>query len=1020
MSATLILVSALLGLSRQNQALDNFQSLANWKPIAADGVSLKLNQDMGRTGKSLRIDFDFNGHGGYVLAERQFAQKLPENFEFSFWLKAETPDNNFEFKVMDPSGQNVWWNQRAGYHWPTGWTRFVIRKRQIRWAWGPNQGPLTNAGSLQFGISAAAGGKGSVWIEDFQYRELPDVAPTPGAFTTTQDGKAAKFPLVINRPTDLSFARDTEFGGFTFEWASGEAPKSYRITTSEDGKSFNKTLKNVDKSLGGREVVFTPDSEAKYIRVETPKSSTAVLKDIKVLPVEAAESPAAKLTTIAEASPRGFYPRHLLNEQGFWTIVGSNGGKDEGLISEDGQVEIGKRLPCVDPFLLVDRKVFSWANTNRKLSLEKGYLPIPTVKRDGPLSLSIAPFATNDGSEVLYTTYKVTNNGTKRKQGTLVLAIHPAQVNPAWQALNNGGGFAPIHSLNLTSNSATINKNVRLEFSQTADRGFALLSEQGEISRYLAEGIFPKVHDAKDAEGLASGALMFRCDLRPGESRTISMRYGLNGTPITGGAKTDEEVAKLRAQTIESWTNTLSSMKISLPGAASRLADIAKTNVAYILVNRDGPEIHPGSRNYARAWMRDGSLMAAALLRFGRREEVKTFIAYYSKFVRPDGYVPCIVDHRGPETVVENDSHGEYLYLLAEYLRLTGDRTFIEKQYPVAERVAGYIQTQLNANKLPSYLAATDESHGFYGLMSPSISHEGYGNPEHSYWDDFFALKGLKDAAFLAQTFGHPDKAESYRASADDLRKNLTASMLFTAKFHNKNYIAGCAEFGDFDATSTSIALSPCDEQAELPQDLLKGTYEKYWDFCQGRITGRDKWDAYTPYEMRSLATYVRLGERSKALSLLKFFLEGVHPDEWNHWAEVVYPNPRTPKYIGDMPHTWCGSEYLRSFRDFFVYEQRNHLVVGAGVDSAWLEAKGMDVELPTAFGLLKLKGTKNAKTYRYEIRTGTDSEKITTDLMVSTPRDEKPKAVHINGKVVATANQVSVTELPAVVEFEY
>src|SRR3546814_11135683 len=35
----------------------------------------------------------------------------------------------------------------------------------------------------------------------------------------------------------------------------------------------------------------------------------------------------------------------------------------------------------------------------------------------------------------------------------------------------------------------------------------------------------------------------------------------------------------------------------------------------------------------------------------------------------------------------------------------------------------------------------------FYGLMPESISHEGYSaKPMHSYWDDFWALRGYKDA----------------------------------------------------------------------------------------------------------------------------------------------------------------------------------------------------------------------------------------------------------------------------------
>ena len=53
----------------------------------------------------------------------------------------------------------------------------------------------------------------------------------------------------------------------------------------------------------------------------------------------------------------------------------------------------------------------------------------------------------------------------------------------------------------------------------------------------------------------------------------------------------------------------------------------------------------------------------------------------------------------------------------------------------------------------------------FYGLLPQSISHEGYSaKPMHSYWDDFFALRGFKDAAFIAKEL---DKPRSGKLRAD-------------------------------------------------------------------------------------------------------------------------------------------------------------------------------------------------------------------------------------------------------------
>ena len=87
--------------------------------------------------------------------------------------------------------------------------------------------------------------------------------------------------------------------------------------------------------------------------------------------------------------------------------------------------------------------------------------------------------------------------------------------------------------------------------------------------------------------------------------------------------------------------------------------------------------------------------------------------------------MPCCVDERGATPVPENDSHGEFIYLVAEYYRHTGDKAVLEKMWPHVRRrrgVHGFAaprkddagSTPIGANK------------PFYGLLPQSISHEGY------------------------------------------------------------------------------------------------------------------------------------------------------------------------------------------------------------------------------------------------------------------------------------------------------
>ncbi len=172
---------------------------------------------------------------------------------------------------------------------------------------------------------------------------------------------------------------------------------------------------------------------------------------------------------------------------------------------------------------------------------------------------------------------------------------------------------------------------------------------------------------------------------------------------------------------------------------------------------------------------------------------------------------------------------------------------------------------------------------------------------------------------------------------------------------HNIDYLPGSAELGDFDATSTSIALSPVGEQQLLPPEALLATFERYWKDFAARRTDKG-WDAYTPYEWRNLGTFIRLRWRDRGMELIDFLMNDRRPREWNQWAEVVGREPRKSRFVGDMPHGWVASDYGRSLLDMFAFERPadETLVLMAGVPKAWTEHEGFAVKnLRTPFGPL-------------------------------------------------------------------
>ncbi len=206
------------------------------------------------------------------------------------------------------------------------------------------------------------------------------------------------------------------------------------------------------------------------------------------------------------------------------------------------------------------------------------------------------------------------------------------------------------------------------------------------------------------------------------------------------------------------------------------------------------------------------------------------------------------------------------------------------------------------------------------------------------------------------EALGKDAEAKRFAASRDQFRDDLDASLRAAVERHRIDYLPGAAELGDFDATSTTIALAPGGEQARLPQALLHGTFERYWREFAQRRDGKREWDAYTPYEWRNVAAFVRLGWRERAWEAVRFFFDDRAPQPWNQWAEVVSRTPRKPFFVGDLPHAWVASDFVRSALDMFAYarEVDDSIVLAAGIPVDWLDGEGIAIgDLRTPDGRL-------------------------------------------------------------------
>ncbi|HEY8022410.1 MAG TPA: discoidin domain-containing protein, partial [Thermoanaerobaculia bacterium] len=728
---------------------DDFEVLTGWEAAPADGVEMSLAQGAGYRGRGLRLAFDFHGHGGYAIARKRAALDLPANYELTFRLRGEAPPENLEVKLLDPSGDNVWWSVRRDFAFPREWRRMTVKKRHLAFAWGPaGGGEIHRISALEIVVSAgsAGGGRGAIEIDDLELRPLPAEHPyarrpavaassaAPGfEAARALDGDPAtgwhSLPPIRPAAGDpqwiaLDFLESREYGGLVIDWDRDDFATRYEVETSDDGERWE-GARAATRSRGGRAYVPLPESESRHVRLRLLASSRGRgygIREIAVRPLEWASSPNDLFTNLAREAPRGAYPRAMSGEQAYWTLVGVDGGADQGLLDEDGRLEAGRRGFSVEPFVYTDGALTGWSDVTPSVALAGGYLPIPQVRWErAGLALETTAFASGPAkAPTLYARYRLANRGARPRRARLVLALRPFQVNPPWQFLGPPGGMAEIRRLRFDGRTVRIDGGpaARTVVSLTPPSAFgASVFDDGAITEPLGRGELPPSPAADDPSGWASGALAYDLALAPGASEEVDLAIPLGSNaaasapPIPRDGKqaaafVEAELARVAA----GWHARIdlagpAGLRLALPAAARPVADTLRTALAHVLISRDGPALRPGTRSYARSWIRDGALISEALLRLGASAEVRDFLAWYAPFQYADGKVPCCVDARGADPVPENDSHGELIYLMASYYRFTHDRELVGRLWEHAERAVAYIDTLRRQRRTPEYLA---------------------------------------------------------------------------------------------------------------------------------------------------------------------------------------------------------------------------------------------------------------------------------------------------------------------------
>jgi len=944
--------------------LDNFENLSLWEKVKSDGVDIEISNESGIDNKCIRIDFNFKLGSGYYGIRRKLNLSLPDNYRFTFYIKGNASPNNLEFKLIDSTGENVWWLNQRNFEFPLNWEKITIKKRDISFAWGPaGGGEIKKIGFIEIIISSSTGGSGTVYIDKLELKRIePDsirqkitefeISSSSGKIHNAIDHDSLTFweseeekPYIV-----IDFKSVKEYGGLVINWSEEHYADKYKILTSMDSSEWREVY-SVENGAGGKNYIFLKDCESRFIKIQLLNSPTGKYKiyEISIKDPSFSASINEFFKYIAGDFPQGYFPKYFREKQTYWTVIGLPHDEKEALVSEDGVIEIDKSGFTIEPFLLINGKFYTYNDASITQYLEEGYLPIPVVNwQISSIKLEIKSFVSESkDSSFIMVRYKLENTSEKTISGNLFIAIRPFQVLPPWQQLNIIGGATKIKEISYSDQIIKVdNKKIILK-STPDDIGFSEF-EHGEIVKHLSNGILPKKKNVRCNFGYASGAVRYRFNLKGKATKSFYLTIPLHEDQSLVNLK-DKNFEKELNKVKNLWENLLnfetSDERVAIEVQDKKLINTLKSNLAYILINADKPKdnsnaisLQPGSRTYERSWIRDGALISNSLLYFGFYEIVKRYIEWYSKYQYEDGKIPCVVDYRGPDPVPEHDSNGEFIYLLANYFKFTKDTSLLRSKFETVKRAIDYTSYLTSLRKTAEF--KSEDKRAYYGLLTESISHEGYSaKPMHSYWDNFWALLGLESATMIAKVLGKENEAKFFEQIKSEFKTNLYNSLELAIKSKSIDYIPGCVELGDFDPTSTAIAIFPTFAFEDAPNHLryyLINTFKKYKDFFVQRDS-LNNWLNYTPYELRLCATFIYLEDREFAHKMLDFFIQHQRPYNWNAWAEVVWNTKDYPGYIGDMPHSWVGAEFINSFRTMFAYEIDSSLFLLAGIKDEWL-----------------------------------------------------------------------------------
>lgn len=604
--------------------------------------------------------------------------------------------------------------------------------------------------------------------------------------------------------------------------------------------------------------------------------------------------------------PRAFSITHVNLTHRNWTAVGLPGFEELPIVDPRGLVTPFWDGWSLDGWIVAEdgRSLFPsrLSSVRQRLCMDDG-IAVETTAAERQLTLVTRVDLDDDGHRI---TCRVRVRASADARAWAVIALRP--YNPE--------GVSFIHEVKVAQDRCAfvVDGRHRIEFSVPAERHALSYYRMGDVrSRLLS----PNNQDEIRCDvGMATAAALFQ--LEPGRSREI-----VAGIPLDG--RDAPRPGRPHISVRERWAEALQGHSVlQVPDERARfLYDAALRSI----ILHTPADVYPGPYTYKRFWFRDATFIVHALLCAGLTDRAERLLDRFPRRQQRSGYF-----HSQDG---EWDSNGQVLWLIHRFCRLTGRRP--KPEWLSAIRRGG---RWIVRKRLPDQL---DAAHA--GLLPAGFSAEHLGPNDYYYWDDFWAIAGLRAAADLMSEGGPSAVAETFDREAIALMTAVDRSLAGTAERRLHPGIPAspyrrmdAGAIGSLAAGYPLQLWSANDRRLLATADLLIERFFVKGGFFQDMVHS-----GVNPYLTLHVAQVLLRAFDPRAFDLVGAVAGLASPT--GQWPEAIHPRTGGG-CMGDGQHMWASAEWVLMMRNSFVREEADRLVLASGIPGPWL-----DRQQPLSFG---------------------------------------------------------------------